>query len=115
MRKVFALLGITLSSLVYSQQQYASYYGDNFHNRNTASGKRLNIYGDHCAHKTYPFGTKLLITNTNTGATAVCTVIDRGPFVKNRVLDLTTTTFKQLGGKLRDGLIPVTVKVHEQS
>ena len=64
----------------------------------TASGHRFNPYDPHiAAHKTLPFGTKLLLTNTHNGRTLQVTVLDRGPFRKNIDLDLTYAGAKQLG------------------
>lgn len=74
----------------------ASYYGKGFHGRKTASGEVFNQNSFTCAHKTLPFGTKLLITRIETGDTIVVTVNDRGPYIKGRVLDLSYMAAKEL-------------------
>lgn len=70
----------------------ASYYGSG---RRTASGQRFNPHALTCAHRTLPFGTKLLVTHD--GRSVVVTVNDRGPFVRGRVLDLTTAAARAVG------------------
>lgn len=74
----------------------ATYYGKKFNNRPTASG---TIYKrDHfvCAHRTYPFGTKLLIKNLKNEKEVIVEVIDRGPFKKGRVIDISYIAAKAL-------------------
>lgn len=75
----------------------ASWYGPNFNGRLTASGEIFNMYADTCAHKTYPFGTKLKVTNTSNNRSVECTVNDRGPFIKGRDLDLSYAAAKKIG------------------
>jgi peptidoglycan lytic transglycosylase len=70
----------------------ASYYGSGFR---TASGQRFNPHALTCAHRTLPFGTRLLVTHD--GRSVVVTVNDRGPFVRGRVLDLTTAAARAVG------------------
>lgn len=74
----------------------ASWYGAQFHGRKTSDGSRFDMDGMTAAHKTLPFGTKLLVMNRSTGASCVVEVNDRGPFVGNRVLDLSRGAAKQL-------------------
>lgn len=75
----------------------ASFYADCFHGRKTASGARLNNNAYTCAHRTLPFGTKVLVENPRNGSTCVVTVTDRGPFHGRRVIDLTKAAAKKLG------------------
>lgn len=70
----------------------ASYYGSGLR---TASGQRFNPHALTCAHRTLPFGTKLLVTHD--GRSVVVTVNDRGPFIRGRVLDLTTAAARAVG------------------
>ncbi len=72
----------------------ASYYG-NESGRRTASGQRFNQNAMTCAHRTLPFGTKLRVTHA--GRSVVVTVNDRGPFVRGRVLDLSTGAARAIG------------------
>jgi rare lipoprotein A len=72
----------------------ASYYG-NESGRRTASGQRFNQGAMTCAHRSLPFGTKLRVTHG--GQSVVVTVNDRGPFVRGRVLDLSTGAARAIG------------------
>ncbi|WP_214476336.1 septal ring lytic transglycosylase RlpA family protein [Mesorhizobium sp. dw_380] len=72
----------------------ASWYA--LHSR-TASGERMNPSALTAAHRTLPFGTKLLVTNKNNGRSVVVRINDRGPFVRGRVLDLSKGAAGQLG------------------
>jgi rare lipoprotein A len=83
----------------------ASFYG-NESGSQTASGQRFNENAMTCAHRSLPFGTKLRVTHG--GRSIVVTVNDRGPFVRGRVLDLSTAAARALG---IDGLGSVTAEV----
>jgi rare lipoprotein A len=83
----------------------ASFYG-NESGRETASGQRFNENAMTCAHRSLPFGTKLRVTHG--GHSVVVTVNDRGPFVRGRVLDLSTAAARALG---IEGLGQVTAEV----
>ncbi len=72
----------------------ASYYGSESGSR-TASGQRMNSNAMTCAHRSLPFGTKLRVTHG--GRSVVVTVNDRGPFVRGRVLDLSTGAARAIG------------------
>ncbi|WP_213773918.1 septal ring lytic transglycosylase RlpA family protein [Bradyrhizobium sp. dw_78] len=72
----------------------ASYYGNESGSR-TASGERFNQSAMTCAHRSLPFGTKLRVTHG--GRSVVVTVNDRGPFVRGRVLDLSTAAARAIG------------------
>ena len=72
----------------------ASYYG-NESGRRTASGQRFNQGAMTCAHRSLPFGTKLRVTHG--GQSVIVTVNDRGPFVRGRVLDLSTAAARAIG------------------
>lgn len=79
-----------------------------------ANGKRYNENAPTCAHKTYPFGTKLIVTNKSNGKTTVCTVTDRGPYVKGRVIDLSKKGAIELG-MLSAGVASVTISSSPQN
>jgi len=66
----------------------ASWYGRDFHGRPTSSGELFNMYALTCAHKEYPFGTRLRVVNLKNNKEVECLVNDRGPFVAGRDLDL---------------------------
>lgn len=75
----------------------ASFYADKFNGKKTASGDVFDNSKLTCAHRTLPFGTKLLVTNPDTGSTCEVTVNDRGPYAHNRVVDLSKAAAKKLG------------------
>jgi len=66
----------------------ASYYGSQFNNRQTASGSKYNPKRRTAAHKTLPFGTKVIVTNLSNHERVKVRITDRGPFVKGRIIDL---------------------------
>jgi rare lipoprotein A len=72
----------------------ASFYGNESGSK-TASGQRFNQNAMAAAHKTLPFGTKLRVTHR--GQSVVVTINDRGPFIKGRVLDLSTGAARAIG------------------
>jgi rare lipoprotein A len=85
----------------------ASFYGNESGSK-TASGQRFNQNAMTAAHKTLPFGTKLRVTHG--GQSVVVTINDRGPFIKGRVLDLSTGAARAIGLTSR-GVGRVTAEV----
>ena len=85
----------------------ASYYGNESGSR-TASGQRMNANAMTCAHRSLPFGTKLRVTHG--GQSVIVTVNDRGPFIRGRVLDLSTGAARAIG-LTRAGVGRVTAEV----
>lgn len=73
-----------------------SYYHPSLAGNPTASGAPYEPAMPTCAHRRWPFGTKVRITILSTGKTATCTVNDRGPFVRGRVLDVSGSLAKKL-------------------
>lgn len=88
------------------QRGLASWYGQGFHNRRTASGERFDANGFTAAHRSLPFGTKLTVRNPSNNRTVVVRINDRGPHVGNRSLDLSRAAAKTLG-ILHRGTAPV--------
>jgi rare lipoprotein A len=88
----------------------ASWYGAPHHGRRTASGEVYDMHQLTAAHKTLPFGTRLLVTNRETSQSAEVRVNDRGPFVEGRILDVSYAAARLLGA-VGSGLIPVRVRV----
>src|SRR5215831_5079922 len=84
----------------------AAFYDVNYKGA-TASGERYDPTKFTAAHKTLPFGTHLLVTDTKTGRSVVVVINDRGPFNKGRVLDLSLAAAKSLRMTGR-GLIKMT-------
>jgi rare lipoprotein A len=74
----------------------ASWYGPRFHGRKTSDGHCFDMDGMTAAHRSLPFGTKLLVMNRKTGDSCVVEVNDRGPFIGNRVLDLSRGAARKL-------------------
>lgn len=73
---------------MYVEEGTASWYGVPFHGRRAADGEIFDMNSLVAAHRTLPFGSILRVTNLNNGREVQVRVIDRGPFVGNRVLDL---------------------------
>ena len=74
----------------------ASYYGKKFHKKLTANGETFNMYKVSAAHKTYPLGTKVKVTNLENGKSIKLFINDRGPFAKGRILDLSYKAARKL-------------------
>lgn len=75
----------------------ASWYGPGFHGRMTASGERYDMHAATAAHRTLPFGTLLEVRNLDNGLTTQVRVNDRGPFKKDRIVDLSLTAARAIG------------------
>lgn len=75
----------------------ASWYGPRFHGRLTASGERYNMNALTAAHPSLPFGTRIGVRNTRTGREVVVKVNDRGPYSKNRIIDLSYAAAREVG------------------
>jgi len=91
----------------------ASYYGAKFHGSRTASGSSYDRTALTAAHRTLPFGTRVRVTNLANGREVVVTITDRGPFRKDRILDVSSRAARILGF-LRDGIARVRVVVLEE-
>jgi len=79
------------------QRGIASWYGPNFHGKYTSNGEIYNMYALTAAHKTLPMNTIVKVINLNNGKSVVVRINDRGPFVKNRIIDLSYTAGKKIG------------------
>ena len=93
-----------------TEEGIASFYHANWLGvgERMANGKRLHQWDMTAAHRTLPFGTLVTITNLSTGATATCTVEDRGPYVDGLVIDLAKDVFTKLAS-LSTGTIQVRI------
>ncbi len=80
-----------------TQTGQASFYADFFEGRSTASGEKYHAGKATAAHKTFPFGTVLKVTNLANNESAEVTVNDRGPFVAGRIIDVTKSVAAKLG------------------
>lgn len=87
----------------------ASWYGKHWQGRKTASGKRFDAKKLTAADRDLPLNTRVRVTNLLNGRTVEVVVNDRGPYVGDRVLDLSEAAAKRLG-MIKDGLAPVRIE-----
>ncbi len=88
----------------------ASWYGRDFHGKKTSNGEYYNMYDLTAAHKTLPMNTMVKVTNLRNNRSVVVRVNDRGPFVNNRIIDLSYAAAKRLG-MIAKGTAPVRLEV----
>lgn len=94
----------------FRQRGLASWYGEPFHGRKTATGERYDMGEMTAAHPTLPLPSLARVTNVRTGTSIVVRVNDRGPFAGNRIIDLSHAAARQLGF-VADGLATVDVEL----
>lgn len=82
---------------VYTETGIASWYGPGFHGQKTSSLEIYNMHDLTAAHRTLPFGTMVLVTNLDNGRNVIVRINDRGPFVKDRIIDLSYAAARMLG------------------
>jgi rare lipoprotein A len=80
----------------YKERGVASWYGPDFHTRSTSSGEPYDMYAMTAAHKTLPIPAYARVTNLSNGRSVVVRINDRGPFVDNRIIDLSYTAAHKL-------------------
>jgi rare lipoprotein A len=97
------------SSVGYWERGVASWYGPGFHKERTSTGEPYDMYGMTAAHKTLPLPAYVRVTNLQNGRSIVVRVNDRGPFVGNRIIDLSYTAAAKLD-MLRNGTALVEVR-----
>jgi rare lipoprotein A len=85
----------------------ASWYGKQFHGKTTASGEDFDMFEFTAAHRTLPLGTFVKVTNLKNGKWIVVRVNDRGPYVGNRIMDLSYSAARMLN--FRDGVERVRI------
>lgn len=88
---------VLLSAKGYKSRGVASWYGTKFHKRLTSSGDPYDMYQLTAAHRTLPLPTYVRVKNLDNGRTAIVKVNDRGPFRKDRILDLSYAAAQKLG------------------
>lgn len=101
---------LSLPTVLESVEGIASFYGKKFHGRKTANGERYNQDLFSAAHRRYPFGTILRVTRLETGKAILVRVNDRGPYHKERIIDLSYAAAKELSF-VRRGTVNVKVDV----
>lgn len=97
----------------YSETGMASWYGKDFHNKKTANGETYDMRAITAAHRTLPLPSIVRVTNLENGRSIVARVNDRGPYVKNRIIDLSEKGAELLGYKMQ-GTAKVKVEILEK-
>lgn len=87
---------VLASSENYTERGVASWYGPDFHGKSTSSGEPYDMYAMTAAHKTLPLPCYARVTNLKNGRSVIVRINDRGPFVANRVIDLSYTAAARL-------------------
>jgi rare lipoprotein A len=90
----------------------ASFYCQEYHGRTTANGETFDMYALTAAHQTLPFNTRIRVTNIDNGKEVEVRINDRGPFVKNRILDLSYGAAQKLD-MVGTGTAPVRIRILE--
>ena len=93
----------------FSQEGIASWYGKDFHGKKTSNGEIYDMHAMTAAHKTLPLGVFVKVRNKENGEETIVRVNDRGPFVKNRIIDLSYSAAKKLGVDMK-GTAPVRIE-----
>jgi rare lipoprotein A len=94
----------------YSEEGEASWYGAPFHGRQASNGEIYDMNKMTAAHRTLPFETMVRVTNQKNGKSAIVRITDRGPFVNNRIIDLSYAAARQIES-IGPGVVPVLVEV----
>jgi len=93
----------------FTQEGVASWYGKDFHGKKTSNGEIYDMHAMTAAHKTLPLGVFVKVRNKDNGQETLVRVNDRGPFVKNRIIDLSYAAAKKLGVDMK-GTAPVRIE-----
>ncbi|HWB27105.1 MAG TPA: septal ring lytic transglycosylase RlpA family protein [Chitinophagaceae bacterium] len=91
----------------------ASYYGDEYNGKKTASGETFNKNKLTAAHKTLPFGTVVIVKNMSNGKTVKVTITDRGPYTKGRIIDLSEKAASKID-MINQGVAEVQLKYRKK-
>jgi rare lipoprotein A len=94
----------------YTEEGSASWYGNPFHGRRSSNGEVYDMYKMTAAHRTLPFETMVRVTNLNNGKTTTVRITDRGPFVDNRIIDLSQAAAREIES-IGPGVVPVRIEV----
>ena len=108
---VFAFSLLFLAGCASSTQRgVASWYGEGYHGKPTASGEIYDMYSMTAAHRTLPFGTIVEVRDLDSGKEVVVRINNRGPFIRGRIIDLSYSAAKKLD-ILDKGITPCEVTV----
>lgn len=88
----------------------ASWYGARHHGRPTASGDSFDMHALTAAHRTLPFGTLVRVTNLENGRAVIVRITDRGPYARDRLIDVSYAAAKAIG-LVERGVVPVRLQV----
>lgn len=94
----------------YTEEGNASWYGDPFNGRHSSNGEIYDMNKLTAAHRTMPFETMVRVTNLNNGKSTTVRITDRGPFVDNRIIDLSRAAAQQIES-IGPGVVPVRLEV----
>lgn len=94
----------------YTEEGNASWYGVPFHGRHASNGEIYDMYKLTAAHRTLPFETMVRVTNLSNGKTTTVRITDRGPFVDNRIIDLSFAAAKEIES-VGPGVVPVRLEI----
>jgi rare lipoprotein A len=92
------------------QRGQASWYGERFHGRKTASGERFDMHALTAAHRTLPMGSRVRVVNQRNGRSVEVRINDRGPYGRGRIIDLSRAAARIIG-MIQAGVVPVTVEI----
>jgi len=93
----------------YTETGQASFYGDEFNGKKTASGEIYNMNDFTAAHRTLPFGTKIKVTNLKNNKTVIVRINDRGPFKPGRIIDISKAAALQID-LVKYGVVDVKIE-----
>ena len=88
----------------------SSWYGPNFHGKQTSNGERYNMHARTAAHKTWPMDTMVKVINLQNGKSTIVRINDRGPFVRGRIIDCSYRAGKEIGLD-KMGIAKVSIQV----
>jgi rare lipoprotein A len=94
----------------YTEEGNASWYGVPFHGRRASNGEVYDMNKLTAAHRTLPFDTVVRVTNLSNGKSTVVRITDRGPFVDNRIIDLSMAAAREIDS-IGPGVVPVHVEI----
>lgn len=94
----------------YTEEGNASWYGEPFNGRRASNGEIYDMYKLTAAHRTLPFDTMVRVTNLNNGKATTVRITDRGPFVENRIIDLSLAAAREID-LVGPGVAPVRMEV----
>jgi rare lipoprotein A len=94
----------------WTEKGLASWYGEPYHGRRTASGEIYDMHRMTAAHRTLAFGSVVRVTRRDTGAEVEVRINDRGPFIEGRIIDLSLAAAKEID-LVVDGVAPVKITV----